>query len=507
MTIKKSRTEMVALNSATGIFYQLIRTISIFVIPRLVITNWGSAYNGITNSISQFLSVISLMSAGIGGVSTAALYKPLAQGNIESISRIIVATERFLRKIALIFAFFLLVFAAIYPFLIKGQFEWLFSFTLIIIIGISTIAEYCFGMTYRFLLRADQKAYIVNLINSAATFFNMILAVWLIRIGFGIHIVKLGSAVAFSINPIFLYLYAKKKYKIRYTVEPDNDSIKQRWDAFAHQVAVFIHTNTDVMVLTILTTLKEVSIYSVYAQVTNGIYTILKSIYPGLDSAFGDMFARNEQDAIKKSFAQVEVVVFSLSSVFFTTGIAVIIPFIKIYTREVADANYIQPGFGYILLIASFVFAVRLPYQNIIEAVGHYKQTKKYSYIEAITNIVVSVVLVFRLGIIGVAIGTLIANIYRTIVYVQYISKNLIPGVLPSFVKHFIIAIISGGISLLIFFNVPKIEVINFVSWIGDAFIIMMISFVIVFIGDVFFFKTELLGAIDKVKRILNRFI
>ena len=116
MTIKKSRTEMVALNSATGIFYQLIRTISIFVIPRLVITNWGSAYNGITNSISQFLSVISLMSAGIGGVSTAALYKPLAQGDIESISGIIVATERFLRKIALIFAFFLLVFATIYPF-------------------------------------------------------------------------------------------------------------------------------------------------------------------------------------------------------------------------------------------------------------------------------------------------------------------------------------------------------------------------------------------------------
>lgn len=504
MTKKRSRTMNAALNSATSFLYQLIRMISLFVIPRLIMSQFGSEYNGITNSITQFLGVVSLMSAGIGGVTSAALYKPLVDGDVKALSRILKATEIFLRKISIIFCAFLIGFACLYPLILRGQFGWLFSFSLILIIGISTVAEYCFGMTYRYLFQSDQRMSVVNIINSIATVINILVAVVLIKLGFNIHIVKLGSALAFCINPILLYLYARKEYTILKNVEPDNTSIKQRWDAFAHQVALFIHTNTDTMILTVLSSLKEVSVYSVYSQITNGIYTIFRCFFPSINSAFGEMFAKKENAAIKRNFAQFEMISFSIATVMYATTICTIVPFVRIYTSGVKDANYIRPLFGYLLTIGAYFFSVRVPYQNIIEAVGHFKQTKKYSYIEAVINILSSVILVIWFGIVGVAIGTLLANIYRTFCYAHYISKNLIDNVFKSYIKNlvlstFIIVLIVSG------FMCIDIQMNSVIRWICVSLITFIISSILVMIVDLVFYKDAFIGIVKKLQGIVRR--
>ena len=491
MMKQRSRTVNAALNSATSFLYQMVRMISLFIIPRLILSRFGSSYNGITNSITQFLGVVSLLSAGIGGVTHAALYKPLAENDMCAVSRVLKATEVFLRKIAVIFVAFLLVFACIYPFIIRGQFEWFFTFTLILIIGSSTVAEYCFGMTYRYLFQSNQRMSVVNVINTFATIINIIIAVVLIRAGFGIHIVKLGSALAFCINPILLYIYAHKEYKILKNVEPDNKSIKQRWDAFAHQVALFIHTNTDTMILTFLSTLKEVSVYSVYSQVTNGVYTILRCFFPSIQTAFGQMFARNEKPAIKKNFAQFEVVVFSVATVMFSVTLCMLLSFVKIYTQGITDVDYNRPVFGYLLAIASYFFSIRVPYQNIIEAVGHYKQTKKYSYIEAGMNLSLSIILVLKLGLVGVAIGTLASNAYRTICYAFYVSKNLIEDVRGSFIKHIFVSIAAGAIIIAMYRLVSFDSASGYIAWFMQSLVVGIVSVFVVVMTDLLFYLEE----------------
>ena len=504
---KRSRTVNAALNSATSFLYQMVRMISLFVIPRLILSRFGSSYNGITNSITQFLGVVSLLSAGIGGVTHAALYKPLAENDMDAVSRILKATEKFLRKIAVIFVVFLLIFACIYPFIIRGQFEWFFTFTLILIIGSSTVAEYCFGMTYRYLFQSDQRMSVVNVINTFATIINIVIAVVLIRAGFGIHIVKLGSAFAFCINPVLLYLYAHKEYKILKDVEPDNTSIRQRWDAFAHQVALFIHTNTDMMILTFLVTLKEVSVYSVYSQLTNGIYTILRCFFPSIQTAFGQMFARNEKVAIKKNFAQFEVIVFSVATVMFTVALCMLLSFVKIYTNGVTDVNYNRPAFGYLLVIASYFFSIRVPYQNVIEAVGHYRQTKKYSYIEAGMNLSLSIMLVLKLGLAGVAIGTLVANAYRTICYAFYVSKNLIEDVRGSFIKHILVSIASGSVIIIIYRLVSFDSASGYSVWFMQSLIVGIVSIFVVLMTDLLFYLEETISVISRFAGLIRKIL
>ena len=63
--------------------------------------------------------------------------------------------------------------------------------------------------------------------------------------------------------------------------------------------------------------------------------------------------------------------------------------FIGIYTNCVTDANYIQPLFAVLLVLANAVHCLRMPYNLMILAGGHYKQTQNNYIVAAIMNITV----------------------------------------------------------------------------------------------------------------------
>ena len=65
-------------NTIYGLLYEATAIICNLILPRIILSSFGSQYNGVIGSITQFLNVIALFQSGIGGVTIAALYKPLA---------------------------------------------------------------------------------------------------------------------------------------------------------------------------------------------------------------------------------------------------------------------------------------------------------------------------------------------------------------------------------------------------------------------------------------------
>ena len=73
------RTKKAVINTMTSIMAEVVSIICGLILPRLILGAFGSSYNGITSSITQFLSCIVLLRAGVGSVTRAALYNPLSQ--------------------------------------------------------------------------------------------------------------------------------------------------------------------------------------------------------------------------------------------------------------------------------------------------------------------------------------------------------------------------------------------------------------------------------------------
>lgn len=486
------RSKKALLNSLTALLGQFVTIVCGFVLPRLILSAFGSSYNGITSSITQFMNCVILLRAGIGGVTRAALYGPLSEKNQEQISRIVNATQAFMKKVSVIFAAALFGFACIYPYLVRDEFDWLFSFSLVIIIGISTVAQNYFGITYQMLIQADQRLYVYSIINIATTILNTIVAAIVIKCGGGIHLVKLASTTVFVINPIVLNIYVKKKYNIDTKAEPDNCAIKQRWDAFAQQIAAFVNNNTDVLVLTMFSNIKEVSVYTVYYMVAGGLCRIEQTLTNGIDAAFGNMLAKKENTVLKRNFSVFEFVTFSTSTFVFLCGAILITPFVMVYTSGVTDVNYSRVSFGVLMCLNQYLFCVRLPYQMIVEAAGHFKQTRNGAILETVMNIVVSIALVINFGLIGVTIGTFCALLFRTIQYAHYSTKHILHTRLEGTIKHIVISVLEVVVVVIILGIVPRISVSSYFSWVMYALQVAIIGALVIGIFSIVFFGEEL---------------
>lgn len=495
-----NRKRKLLLNTVTGILKQVIMIICGFVLPRYMLLYYGSAVNGVVSSITYYLSFISLLDMGVGAVVQANLYKPLAEADSEQISSIVISSERFFRRLAYIFICYIVLLCFVYPHLFKSSFSPFFLITLLLIISVNTLAQYLFGMTYQLLLNADQKSYIPLLLQIVTIPLNTIFAIILMKLGASVHVVKLMTAIVYVLRPIGQIVYVRKHYSINKRIKFVGEPIKQKWNGFSQHLAAVVCQNIDVVVLTLFAPLEKVSVYSVYFNVTNGIEQLVMTSTTGLESLFGNMIAKNEKNILNRTFNAIEFLVHTGVTIIFTiTGIC-IVPFISIYTRGITDANYIEPLFGALMVLAYGCQCLRAPYFRVIKAAGHFKQTQNGAYISAGLNIVITVALVFKFGLIGAAIGTVVAMLYHTLYFVWYLRNNILQRPFFIFIKHVIVDIL---VVLISFIGTMMISFSGetYFSWIIYAIKISLVVIIVSVLLNLIPFKMQLKDAVALFKK------
>ena len=487
-------------NIITSLILQAVSIICGFIIPRLIIEKFGSEINGLISSITQFLGYITLLEVGLGPVVKSLLYKPIANNNKEKIQNILKATEKFFKKIAYIFIIYIVILLLIYPIFVNQQFDTLFTISLIIIISISTFAEYFFFLIYMLYLQAEQKTYVVSYIQIFSKVINLLLIVILIYFGANILVVKLISSLVFIIKPILQNIYVKKVYKINLKYADKNYKIEKKWDGLAQHIAYVIFSNTDITVITIFLNVLEVSVYSVYMLVINGTRSVMNAFSSGIEALFGDMIAKKEN--MNNNLAIYELAYYILITFVCVSTSLLIVPFIEIYTKGITDVEYIRPLFAITLVLNEFIDSVRRPYNGMVMAAGKFRETQLGAWIEAIVNIVLSCLLVTRFGIIGVAIGTLIANSIRTIEIVYYSSKNIIDRKPNIILKRVTLSIVQSIVIIFIIEFTFKMKIYTYIDFIKYAIIVAIISLLIIVPSSLIIYKKDTKRLLQKVKLI-----
>ena len=499
------RSKRVIYNILSSIMAQIIIIIYGFIAPKIIIESFGSDVNGLISSITQFLSYIALLESGIGPVIKSALYKPIAKKDKIQIASILKQAENFFKKISYIFLIYLLLLAIIYPLIVSQEFNYIYTFSLIIIISISTFAEYYFGMTYRLYLQAEQKRYITSFAQIISYMLSITIIVILAKLNMPIHIIKLFSGLIFVSRPLIQNLYVKKKYNINLQDSDPKYKLKQKWDGLAQHIAAVVHNNTDITILTFFCKLAEVSVYSVYSLVVKGIKSLIQAVTGGIESSFGDMIAKNEIENLNKKFNIYEVLYYTITTIIYICTIILITSFIEIYTKGIKDVNYIRPLFGTLLVISEFIWTIRLPYSSITLAAGHFKETKKGAWIEAIINILISIILVNKYGIIGVTIGTLIAMLIRTIEFIYHTNKYILKRNVLESAKKICIIVIETTLVLIISKYIPTIKNVSYISWGINALITFFVTSIIVIIINIIVYKKEFKEAFKIIKNIFRK--
>ena len=499
------RSRKAIMNIISSVILQIITIICGFIVPKLILQTYGSAVNGLLQSITQFLAYIALLESGFGPVVKALLYKPIANKDKDTIARILKTSQNFFRKISYIFIIYILVLCVVLPMATSHEFDTGFTISLLIIIATSTFAEYFFGMTFKIYIGAEQKQYISSFFQIATILLNTVLMIILIKLGTNIQVVKLASALAFVLRPLLQYVYVKKKYKINLRNVKGDYPIKQKWDGLAQHVAYVLHKNTDIVIITLCADIKEASVYSIYYLVINSVKNVVHAFIEGIDATFGDMNAKGEQENLTKSFRMYEALYFAATTIIFACTAVLTVPFVSIYTQGITDANYFRPEFLYIIAIAEFFYMIRMPYFiALVKSTGRFKETKIGAWVEAGINVVLSIILIWKFGLVGIAIGTLVAMIIRTIEIMCFSAKIILKVSVWHVFKILFVITLEFIVIVAIMQILPEAIMTNYLEWFLQALKTFGISLVIVVPINLLVFRKDVKNIKYTIKSMIN---
>lgn len=479
------RTKKVILNLISNVMLQVVAAVINFILPRIFMTTYGSATNGLVSSIKQFLSYLKIVEAGVGSASIAALYKPLSMNDREQVNGILSATNHFYRRSGYVFVVLVAILAICYPLIVGDEINPRTALYMVLILGMSGMWEYFFIGKYLVLLTADQKSYVIFRIQTVLLIASTILSVAFIAFGFSIVIVIASSSALLLLDVLFLRLYVKKNYPFfNIRVKPDTFAIKDKWDALIHQIASLVVFNTPFILITIFLGLAEVSVFTVYSMVFNAV-TLFVSTFSGATlAAFGDILVKGDREDLQKHFHRFEYVFYAVIAFGYTCTAILILPFITIYTAGIEDANYIRPWLAMLFVIVGVANSIRIPANTLVNSAGHFRETKKRAIIEAVINLVASVVFVQFFGVEGILIGGLCSYAYRTCDLIIYTSKEILKisalVTIKKIARNSVLAFIAA--SPFIFFL--ELHITGVGSWFVAAICISLWTLFIVILGN-----------------------
>lgn len=489
------RSRLLAKNTVASLLSQITALVCGFILPRLFLQYFGSEVNGLVDSITQFLGVISFLELGVGAVVQSSLYKPLADDDKPQVSRVMVSANKFFRGLAQILLVYVLILIVVYPLIANQNFGYLYTATLIAAISISSFAQYYFGIVNSLLLNADQRGYIQYNAQTITVVLNTVVCVFMIKLGGSVQLVKLTTSLIYLARPFVLRIYVNRWYRIDWKIQYDGEPIQQKWNGVAQHIAAVVLDGTDTIVLTLVSTLSNVSIYSVYFMVIKGVKTLFLSMKNGIQSLLGELWARQELDELKKTFGWTEWCVHTGTTFVFSCTAALIVPFVRVYTAGINDANYIQPTFAMLLTLAHAMHCLRLPYNIMVLAAGHYKQTQKNYIVAATINIVLSVLTVKAWGLIGVAIGTLAAMAYQTVWLAIYDSKHFVFWSMKSVIKQFAVDGITA-VFIVVISGMLTMHSVTYLSWIMLAIVTALLAVIITAFLNFIMYKEKMMALI-----------
>ena len=496
-----SRKRKLIYNTAAAIANQVVTLVCGLILPKLIISHYGSTTNGLLSSITHFLAFFAMMEMGVGAVVRASLYKPLADNDNAAISRVLISSRRFFRKIGLLLCIYTVGLMFYFPLAVDHENGYLSTAILVGAVAFSSLSTYLFGIVYQQLLNADQKSYIQLSIQLLTTILNTAFGVLLIKLNASIEMVKLLAAFLFLLRPLLLKIYVDRHYNLDFKLKLLEEPIKQKWNGLAQHIATYILKHADTVVLTLFSSLENVSIYYVYHLVTNGLQQLIEILTTGMAALLGNMYVKKEKENLDSAFNAFELSIHVFVTLVYSIAGIMIVPFVMVYTKGITDADYIVPLFSVLIVTANAAYCLRMPYYIMIQAAGHFKETQASAIIEASLNVVISVVLVRRYGLIGVAIGTLVAMLYRTIYLAWYLRKHILSRKFCHFVKHFVLDIVTVILVILSSRWVNMLEV-TWLEWVRNSVLVGCIAFVECFGIHFIFYRSTMK---DSVKLLFGR--
>ncbi|MGF9965397.1 lipopolysaccharide biosynthesis protein [Bacillus rhizoplanae] len=472
-------------NISISIISQVVIVILGFISRKVFLDSLGVDYLGVDGLLTNVLSVLALVEAGIGASIVYNLYKPLADGNR---AKVIALVQLYKRAYGVLAIIMLLLSICLYPFLehLMKNGSSISNISIIYFIFVAKNMIAYLNAHKLSLINADQKGYVLaktNLIFQVCTTIAKIIVLVSTQNYILYLIIELVIYISQNtingriVNKRYPYIKTKEKYPI--DKDTKKNLIKNVKAMFLHNIGGYIVFGTDNILISYFISVGTVGIYSNYTMIINQLASLVNPILNGIGASVGNLIATESSDKNYSIFKVAYFVNFWIYSFCVIFLYNLLEPFISWWLGK----EYLLDNITFIVILINFYLTgLRTAIATFKNKAGLFIQDKYAPLIEACINLTSSLVLVKFLGLSGIFIGTTISTIttvFWTQPYIVY--KNVFKKSVWSYFSRYGIYVVLTLITCLITTNICNALIVgnSFMSLVGKGMICLIVPNII----------------------------
>ena len=419
------RTEKSIRNFIFSVASQVVTVALSFITRTCLIHYLGIEAVSINGLFTEVITALSLAELGVSSAIVYNLYKPLSEGDHQKVSQLMSLFRKAYRIIALVT---LVIGVSLTPWIQFFIRDLSYDINYIRVIYLMFVFQSAVSYLFSYkiaLMEADQNAYIFTKISTVFRIIGTIL-ILVILVLTKQYIIFLGTHILLVIatNAYASHVVDQKYPYLDITERLPKEERAQIFgnirNIFVKQFAGRVVDSTDNILISTLVSTLLVGYYSNYLVVIGVFRQLADKMMAAALASMGNLFVTERTESKVGTLTRLTFIFFVFACIASVGVFACIQPFVKLWLGKEYLLNYSVVAVLCLLLMTEITYQ---PLSSAMHLSGYFEIGRNISFVSAIVNLAVSIVLGMKIGMIGIFIGTMCTYTIEIITKIHYLFK------------------------------------------------------------------------------------
>ena len=472
------RTKKSLLNIISVVFFNIVIGVLGFLKVKVFVNGLSNDIYSLNQLFFQIFGYIAIADAGFGLILNKHLYSAFAKDDKEEIIKIYSTSKKFYRNIGFMMLAASIVISFFVQYMTNANVPSTYIQLVCIIFMIRNIVDYFF-IAPRFIIESNQNAYKIDYLVKGIKILEILIEIVLVKVGFNYIFVLVPGIIITVLVDLYINRLVAKEYPwLKDNKKYNKKYLKGTKDLIYLKLSGIMNSNTDIILLSTFISPLAVIIYTSYSYVTKFVSDTVYIIANAITPSYANVLCGADKEKKYSVFCELNTLFLFISSFVFIMLYGFLNSLISLWVgKEYLTTSFTVCLFCYVVFQSISIRAVVMT----INSLGLFKETKIATILEAVLNLVISVILVHKYKIAGVLIGTIVATTLTSFIQnAVYIHKNVFKkSALCYFIKYF--AIVGFNLAVVIIFNYLEININSVLQFILYVLIFAILVFCVLF--------------------------
>lgn len=506
MAKNQSKSIYSGLNALSAMGLTLVNGLLGIVVTRLILQYYGSDFNGLNSTANQVVHVLLIVEGGFTTASNVALFGPTTRNEQELCNGILAATMQKFHRIGTVFFLVGTVVAVAYGFAANSGLPTEFIITVIMMTMIPPAFNLYYATTYRVVLQSQQKEYVISLYTTATIGLGHLCNIGMMLLGGPMWMIRVNTMTFALLNSFLIAGFVKRSNpQLNLNVEPRPDLIKGTADVMVQRISSVIYDSSPLIFLSVSPSGGTVlaSVYAVYNNVFIIVKSLIRAIIDAPRLSIGQLLAQRKREDVWPVFAQYQFAAFSAVFVMLTTTCALIVPFVKLYTDGISDADYVDHVIAVMLVAVSTAEMLHMPSSHLLNMAGEFKVCKRIQILTCAVLLTSMTVGGLCWGIYGMLGALMLTTLFLDILEMGYVHLRFFEGkLLP--MLGLVLPLLGAGVLVCALELRLDMHVTSYLTFIMLGVIFVCVNGLAVAVVGLVFNRRVFLALVRRVLRIVK---